>query len=116
MIQSNIRKEEEGEKHKIVTSPQLKRKTKTEEEPELCETNNKAFTSQLKNGLLKIAEDNGEETNKPVGYYSVKYADEVNKLKQELGKFVPIGSTFKESWRKANAAMCQERSSKKPKI
>jgi len=116
LINSNIKKPEpEEEKPKLVTSPQSKRKNKDDEEPELCELTNKAFTTTLRKGLEKIADDNGDDYNRTVGYYSLNYPDEVNKLKLELGKFVPKDWTFKDSWRKATAAISQERCSKKSK-
>lgn len=59
---------------------------------------------------------NGEEKNRPVSYYAEKYAGDDNELKQQLNRFVPVESNFKESWRKANAAISQERNSKKLQI
>ncbi len=116
-VTSSIQKPVVEEKPKIVTSPQTKRKAKAEEEPDdLCETNNKAFTNQLRKGIQKISFDNGEPEDKPVGYYADKFPDELIELKHYLGKFVPVDWTFKDSWRKANAALCQERCNKKTKI
>jgi len=116
LVTSSIQKPVEQEKPKIVTSPQIKRKAKAEEEPlDLCETNNKAFTSQLRKGIKKIADDNDEPDCEPIGYYTDKYPDEIIDLKHYLGKFVPVDWNFRDSWRKATAAMCQERSKKKPK-
>lgn len=101
------------EPNKIIHSPPTKRKTAEPEESfEQIETNNRSFTNCLRRGLDIIAETNNDK-DKTVGYYTEHYSKEVNEMKRSLKRFVPIGLTFEEAWRKANAAIFQERSLKR---
>ncbi len=86
----------------LLTSPQLKRKASrnleapsAKEEDERCEPNNKAFTNYLRDSLAELAE-NERDFGLTVGQYGSKYPVEINKIKRELVKFIPIGSTFEK--------------------
>ena len=59
--------------------------------------------------LDKLGEDNNDKEQN-VGHYENTYPLEMNQIKKDLTKYVPIEKTFKEAWKAANAAICQERS------
>ena len=71
--------------------------------------NNRVFTKCLRVMLDKLGVENNDQ-DQTVGYYEKNYPSEVNQIKKNLTKYVPIGKTFKEAWKAANAAICQERS------
>ena len=59
--------------------------------------------------LEKLGEDSNDR-DQTVGHYEKTYPSELNQIKKKLTKYVPIGKTFKEAWKAANAAIFQERS------
>ncbi len=100
----------------LLTSPQLKRKASrnleapsAKEEDERCEPNNKAFTNYLRDSLAELAE-NERDFGLTIGQYGSKYPVEINKIKRELVKFIPIGSTFEKAWKLAYTSIAQTRS------
>ena len=103
---------------KIVTSPQIKRKQRTElangssDEDEKLESNNRNFTKFLREQLAALAEEM-VDFDMTVGHYTTSYPKEMNKLKKDLKVFVPIGKDFTQAWRAACKAIATERSVKK---
>ena len=72
--------------------------------------NNRVFTSILKEKLEKLSEDKKVEKYQTVGFYVNEFPKEMNVIKRDLARYVPIGKDFKWSWKMANQALTQERS------
>lgn len=99
----------------VMPAPQVKRKVSTfndessETDVKTLETTNRAFTEFLRKRVDELA-DEYMDYDKTIGHYATKYPLEMNHIKKDLLKFVPMNKTFKDAWRLANQAIAQERS------
>ena len=76
--------------------------------------NNRAFTNYLRNQLSTLA-DSQFDHGQTLGHYCNRYPDQMNRIKRELVKYVPIEKSYTEAWKKASQALSQERAEVKKK-
>ncbi|RNA21187.1 hypothetical protein BpHYR1_001253 [Brachionus plicatilis] len=73
-------------------------------------TSNKDFTNSLRGLITKRFMDDPGQTS---GHYQKTHPNSMLEIKNELQKYVPKNSTFKEAWEKAANSFKMDKSSKK---